>query len=223
MDTYFSPSRVSLIERGIIYVIAHARGGGELGRQWYDDGKFLKKKNTFFDFIDCAEYLLNEGITTKDKFIIQGASAGGLLVGAVMTMRPNLCHLVVAEVPFVDVVNSMLDASIPLTAFEWEEWGDPRERDFFDYMLSYSPYDNIKAINYPHTLVTTGLNDPRVAFWEPAKFTAKLRALKTDKNELLLKTNMGAGHGGASGRYESMKELAFIYSDVLDKMDLVDN
>ncbi len=223
MDTYFSPSRVSLIERGIVYVIAHVRGGGELGRKWYDDGKFLKKKNTFFDFIDCAEYLLNKGITTKDKFIIQGASAGGLLVGAVMTMRPDLCHLVVAEVPFVDVVNSMLDASIPLTAGEWEEWGDPSEKDFFDYMLSYSPYDNIKAINYPHTLVTTGLNDPRVAFWEPAKFTAKLRALKTDNNELVLKTNMGAGHGGASGRYESMKEIAFIYSYVLDKMGLVDN
>lgn len=223
MDTYFSPSRVSLIERGIVFVIAHVRGGGELGRQWYDDGKFLKKKNTFFDFIDCAEYLLNEEITTKDKFIIQGASAGGLLVGAVMTMRPDLCHLVVAEVPFVDVVNSMLDASIPLTAGEWEEWGDPRKKDFFDYMLSYSPYDNIKAINYPHTLVTTGLNDPRVAFWEPAKFTAKLRALKTDKNELVLKTNMGAGHGGASGRYESMKEIAFIFSYVLDKMGLVDN
>ncbi|MHA1953105.1 MAG: S9 family peptidase [Candidatus Heimdallarchaeaceae archaeon] len=220
-DTYFSPTRVSLIERGMIYVIAHIRGGGELGRQWYEDGKFLKKKNTFYDFIDCAQYLIDNKITTTDQLIAMGVSAGGLLMGAVLNMRSDLFRLILARVPFVDVINSMLDESIPLTSEEWEEWGDPRDKEYFDYMLSYSPYDNIEAKNYPDTLVTSGLNDPRVAFWEPAKFVAKLRQLKTDNNELLLKTNMGAGHHGASGRYALMKEIAFIYAYALDKAKLV--
>ena len=221
MDPEFSPNILSLTERGVIYVISHVRGGGELGRHWYEDGKMLKKKNTFFDFIDTAEYLIKENITTKEKLVIAGGSAGGLLVGACVTMRPDLFHFVVPRVPFVDVVTTMLDETIPLTAQEWKEWGDPRDKEFFDYMLSYSPYDQIKAVDYPHMLVTTGLNDPRVAFWEPAKFVAKLRDLKTDNNDLILKTNMGAGHHGASGRYQYLKELAFIYANVLDKVDLV--
>ncbi|MCE7741845.1 MAG: S9 family peptidase, partial [Candidatus Heimdallarchaeota archaeon] len=201
MDPYFSPNILSLTDRGIIYVIAHIRGGGELGRQWYEDGKMLKKKNSFYDFIDSGEYLITENITTKDHLVIAGGSAGGLLVGAAITMRQDLFHFAVARVAFVDVINTMLDESIPLTAQEWKEWGNPKDKEMFDYMLSYSPYDNVQAIDYPHMLVTSGLNDPRVAFWEPAKFVAKLRTLKTDKNELLLKTNMGAGHHGASGRY----------------------
>ena len=221
MDPYFSPTILSLTERGYIYVIAHVRGGGELGRQWYEDGRVLKKKNTFYDFIDSAEYLMKEGITTKDQLAIGGGSAGGLLVGAVVTMRPDLCNLVIAEVPFVDVINTMLDETIPLTAQEWKEWGNPKDKESFDYIMTYSPYDNIKKADYPHIIVTTGLNDPRVAFWEPAKFVAKFRALKTDNNDLILKTNMGAGHSGASGRYESMKEKAFIYSNALDKAGLI--
>ena len=221
MDPNFSPTILSLTSRGVIYVIAHIRGGGELGRKWYEDGKMLKKKNTFYDFIDCGEYLIQENVTTREHLVIAGGSAGGLLVGAVVTLRPDFCHYVVARVPFVDVINTMLDDSIPLTAQEWKEWGNPNIKEQFDYMISYSPYDNIQATNYPHMLVTSGLNDPRVAFWEPAKFVAKLRALKTDKNELLLKTNMGAGHHGASGRYAHMKETAFIYATVLDKVGLV--
>ncbi|MHA1555975.1 MAG: S9 family peptidase [Candidatus Heimdallarchaeota archaeon] len=219
-DTNFSPTLVSLIERDMVYIIAHIRGGGELGRKWYDDGKLLKKKNTFNDFIDCAKYLLDKKVTTKEQLVVAGGSAGGLLMGAIMNMAPELFHLVIARVPFIDVINTMLDETIPLTAQEWEEWGNPNDKEYFDYMISYSPYDNIEAKDYPHTLVTAGLNDPRVAYWEPAKMVAKLRALKTDKNELLLKTNMGAGHGGASGRYEHMKETAFIYGYALDKIGL---
>ncbi|MCE7749808.1 MAG: S9 family peptidase [Candidatus Heimdallarchaeota archaeon] len=221
VDPYFSPTAVSLIERGIIYVIAHVRGSGVLGRPWYEEGRLLKKKNSFYDFIDTAEHLIENNVTTKKQLVIAGASAGGLLVGGAVTMRPDLFHFVVARVPFVDVINTMLDESIPLTAQEWKEWGDPRDKEYFDYMLSYSPYDQVESRNYPHLLVTSGLNDPRVAFWEPAKFVAKLRTLKTDNNDLLLKTNMGAGHHGASGRYESMKETAFIYANVLDKVGLV--
>lgn len=220
-DPYFSPTRISLIERGMTFVIAHVRGGGELGRQWYEDGKFLKKKNTFNDFIDCAQYLVDNKLTTPEQLTAMGGSAGGLLMGAIMNMNPDLFNLIIARVPFVDVVITMLDESIPLTSEEWEEWGDPRDKEYFDYMLSYSPYDNVEAKDYPNTLVTSGLNDPRVAFWEPAKFVAKLRSLKTDNNELLLKTNMGAGHHGASGRYEKMKEIAFIYAYALDKAKLV--
>ena len=223
MDPYFSPRSVSLIERGVVYVIAHVRGSGVLGRQWYEDGKFLKKKNTFTDFIDCSKYLIEEKITTSDKLIALGGSAGGLLMGAIMNMNPELYHLIIARVPFIDVINTMLDESIPLTSEEWEEWGDPRDKVYFDYMLSYSPYDNIETKDYPNILVTAGLNDPRVHYWEPAKLVAKLRAMKTDDNELILKTNMGAGHSGASGRYEAMKELAFVYAVALDKVGLVDN
>ncbi len=220
MDPEFSSSILSLTERGIIYVISHVRGGGELGRPWYEDGKMLKKKNSFYDFIDTAEHLLKENVTTKEQLVIAGGSAGGLLVGACVTMRPDLFHFVIPRVPFVDVVTTMLDDSIPLTAQEWKEWGNPNDKEQFDYMLSYSPYDQIRAIDYPHMLVTTGLNDPRVAFWEPAKFVAKLRALKTDNNDLVLKTNMGAGHHGASGRYQYLKETAFIYANILDKVNL---
>ena len=221
IDPYFSSNILSLTERGMVYVIAHIRGGGELGRQWYEDGKMLKKKNTFYDFIDSGEYLIKENITTRDKLVIAGGSAGGLLVGAVVTLQPDFCHYAIARVAFVDVINTMLDESIPLTSQEWKEWGNPKIKEEFDYMLSYSPYDNIRAVDYPHMLVTSGLNDPRVAFWEPAKFVAKLRDLKTGSNDLLLKTNMGAGHHGASGRYTYLKEIAFIYATVLDKVGLL--
>ena len=220
MDPYFSPRGVSLFERGVVYIIAHVRGSGVLGRQWYEDGKFLKKKNTFTDFIDCSKYLIEEKITTSSQLIAMGGSAGGLLMGAIMNMNPELYHLIIARVPFIDVINTMLDESIPLTSEEWEEWGDPRDKVYFDYMLSYSPYDNIEAKDYPNILVTAGLNDPRVHYWEPAKLVAKLRDMKIDNNELILKTNMGAGHSGASGRYEAMKELAFVYAVALDKVGL---
>jgi oligopeptidase B len=216
----FSSNRLSLLDRGIIFAIAHVRGGGEMGRKWYEDGKFLHKKNTFTDFIACAEYLIAEGWTTSHAIAISGGSAGGLLVGAVMNMRPDLFKVVVADVPFVDVVTTILDTSLPLSAMEWEEWGNPNDKVYYDYMKSYSPYDNVEAKDYPDTLITAGLNDSRVKYWEPAKWTAKLRELKTDNNILLLKTNMGAGHSGASGRYESLKELAFEYAFVLDRLGL---
>lgn len=217
-EPYFSTIRVSLLDRGFVFAIAHIRGGSEMGRKWYEDGKFLKKKNTFTDFINCAEHLVKEKYTTSDKLAIAGGSAGGLLMGAVVNMRPDLFNTVVAHVPFVDVINTMLDETIPLTVVEYEEWGNPNDKVYFDYMLSYSPYDNVEAKNYPNILVTAGLNDPRVQYWEPAKWTAKLRELKTDDNTLLLKTNMGAGHGGASGRYEAIKEYAFEYAFVLDQL-----
>ncbi|RUS96164.1 oligopeptidase B [Dulcicalothrix desertica PCC 7102] len=211
----FSSSRLPLLERGFVFAIAHIRGGGEFGRKWYESGKFLNKKNTFTDFITCAEYLIEQKWTSEQHLAISGGSAGGLLMGAVINMRPDLFKVVVADVPFVDVVTTIADTSLPLSAIEWDEWGNPNEKVYYDYMKSYSPYDNVEAKNYPHLLVTAGLNDPRVKYWEPAKWTAKLRELKTDKNILLLKTNMGAGHGGASGRYESLKELAFEYAFVL--------
>lgn len=218
MDPYFSTIRLSLLERGYIYAMAHVRGGSEMGRKWYDDGKFLNKKNTFMDFIACAEALINENYTNSDKLAMSGGSAGGLLMGAVVNMRPDLFQVVVADVPFVDVINTMLDETIPLTVTEFEEWGNPKDKKYFDYMLSYSPYDNVERKDYPHMLVTAGLNDPRVQYWEPAKWVARLRDYKTDNNTLLLKTNMGAGHGGASGRYERIKEMAFEYAFVLDKI-----
>jgi oligopeptidase B len=199
-----------------VYAIAHIRGGGEMGRPWYDDGKLLKKKNTFTDFIACAEHLIAEKYTSADRLAAMGGSAGGLLMGAISNLRPDLFKVVVAYVPFVDVINTMLDESIPLTVTEFEEWGNPKDEAYFDYMLSYSPYDNVEAKAYPNLLITAGLNDPRVQYWEPAKWTAKLRATKTDNNRLLLKTNMGAGHGGASGRYDALKETAFEYAFVLD-------
>ncbi|HEY9882226.1 MAG TPA: S9 family peptidase, partial [Thermosynechococcaceae cyanobacterium] len=208
----FSSTRLSLLERGVVVAIAHIRGGSEMGRQWYEDGKFLSKKNTFTDFIACSEHLIAQGWTSKEQLAILGGSAGGLLMGAVINLRPDLFKAVVAHVPFVDVVTTILDDHLPLSVMEREEWGDPNDKTFYDYMKSYSPYDNVEAKDYPNLLITAGLNDSRVAYWEPAKWTAKLRSLKTDHNCLLLKTNMGAGHGGASGRYDSLKEIAFEYA-----------
>ncbi|BAT54108.1 protease II [Nostoc sp. NIES-3756] len=217
----FSSSRLSLLDRGVVCAIAHIRGGEEMGRKWYEDGKFLQKKNTFTDFIACAEYLIKEGWTASDRLAITGGSAGGLLMGAVINLRPELFKIVVADVPFVDVVTTILDTSLPLSAMEWEEWGNPNDQVYYEYMKSYSPYDNVEAKDYPHLLITAGLNDSRVKYWEPAKWTAKLRQLKTDNNVLLLKTNMDAGHSGASGRYESLRELAFEYAFILDRLGLV--
>jgi len=211
-DPYFSSIRLTLLDRGFIYAIAHIRGGQEMGRPWYDNGKLLKKKNTFTDFIACAEHLIEQGYTDRDLLVINGGSAGGLLMGVVVNMRPDLFKAVIADVPFVDVINTMLDPSLPLVREEYEEWGNPNEKEFFDYMYSYSPYNNIKAQDYPAMLVTAGLNDPRVSYWEPAKFVAKLRTMKTDRNLLLLKTNLDAGHAGASGRYDYIKEIAFEYA-----------
>lgn len=216
MEPYFSLSRLSLLDRGFVYAIAHIRGGQEMGRQWYENGKLLKKKNTFTDFIDCAEFLIEEKYCAKDKVFAMGGSAGGLLMGAVTNMRPDLWKGVIAEVPFVDVVTTMLDASIPLTTFEWDEWGNPAQKEYYDYMKSYSPYDQVEAKDYPALFITTGLHDSQVQYWEPAKWVAKMRKMKTDDNPLLLHTNMEAGHGGASGRFESLKELAMEYAFVLD-------
>lgn len=222
MDASFNAPRLSLIDRGFIFAIAHVRGGQELGRQWYEDGKMFRKKNTFTDFIDCGRYLVDQGYTNPDRMFAMGGSAGGLLMGAVINMAPELFHGVVAQVPFVDVVTTMLDDSIPLTTSEFDEWGDPNSKDSYEYMLSYSPYDNVEAKDYPHLLVTTGLHDSQVQYWEPAKWVAKLRAVKTDDNDLLLKTNMDAGHGGASGRYERYKEAAFYFAFLLDHAGATD-
>ena len=208
LDPYFSSIRLSLLERGFIYVIAHIRGGEDLGRQWYDDGKLLNKKNTFTDYIDCAEYLIAEGITTTEHLYAQGGSAGGLLMGAVMNMRPDLWKGVIAQVPFVDVVSTMLDDTIPLTTGEYDEWGNPNEEEYYHYIKSYSPYDQVEAKAYPNTLITTGLHDSQVQYWEPAKWIAKLREMRTDDNILIMDCNMETGHGGASGRFEALKETA---------------
>lgn len=216
MDAYFSLARLSLLDRGFVWAIAHIRGGEEMGRQWYEDGKMLNKKNTFLDFIACAEHLINNGYTSPQKMFAMGGSAGGLLVGAVVNMRPDLWKGVIAQVPFVDVVTTMLDESIPLTTGEYDEWGNPNEKQYYDYILSYSPYDNVEAKDYPAMLITTGLHDSQVQYWEPAKWAAKLRALKTDKNPLYLKTEMDYGHGGASGRFEGYKEVALEYAFMLD-------
>ena len=217
---HFSSLRISLLDRGFVFAIAHIRGGEEMGRKWYEDGKFLQKKNTFTDFIACTEHLIAEKWTKSDRLVISGGSAGGLLMGAVINLRPDLFKVVVADVPFVDVLTTILDTSLPLTILEWEEWGNPNEREYYDYIKSYSPYDNVTTQNYPTLLITGGLHDSRVKYWEPAKWTAKLRTVKTDNNLLLLKTNMSAGHGGASGRYESLKEIAFEYAFVLDRLNL---
>jgi len=187
-----------------------------MGRSWYEGGKLLEKRNTFTDFIACAEYLVQEGYTSPDRLFASGGSAGGLLMGAVVNLSPDLFHGIVTRVPFVDVVTTMLDESIPLTTGEYDEWGNPNDKTYYDYMLSYSPYDNVEAKAYPHMLVTTGLHDSQVQYWEPAKWVAKLRALKTDDNRLLLRCKMEAGHGGVSGRYKRYKETAFIYAFVLD-------
>lgn len=216
IDASFSSTSLSLVDRGFIYAIAHIRGGQEMGRPWYEDGKLMNKKNTFTDFIDCAEYLVEAGYADPERLFARGGSAGGLLMGAVINMRPDLWKGVVAAVPFVDIVTTMLDDTIPLTTFEYDEWGNPNEKDAYEYMLSYSPYDNVEAKEYPNLLVTTGLHDSQVQYWEPAKWVARMRKLKTDDNRLLLKTNMVAGHGGASGRFERIKEIAFEYAFVLD-------
>jgi oligopeptidase B len=215
-DPYFSSDRLSLLDRGFIFAIAHVRGGSEMGRSWYESGKLLQKKNTFTDFVACAEHLVRGKYTSSARLVASGGSAGGLLMGAVVNLRPDLFTAVIAAVPFVDVVTTMLDPSIPLTTLEYDEWGNPEKQQFYRYMKSYSPYDNVEAKSYPHLLVTTGLNDPRVAFWEPVKWVAKLRATKTDKNRLLLKTHLEAGHGGPSGRYSRLRETAFQYAFVLD-------
>ncbi|MEA2725034.1 MAG: oligopeptidase [Gemmatimonadales bacterium] len=215
-DPSFSSNTLSLLDRGFVVAIAHVRGGEEMGRPWYEGGKLLNKRSTFTDFISSAEHLIAAGYTSADRLAINGGSAGGLLMGAVTNLRPDLFRVVLADVPFVDVVNTMLDASLPLTVIEYDEWGNPNEQTAYDYIRSYSPYDNIEAKDYPHMLVTAGLNDPRVAYWEPAKWTAKLRATKTNGARLLLRTNMGAGHGGASGRFDFLREIAFKYGFMLD-------
>jgi oligopeptidase B len=212
MNPSFSSVRLSLLDRGFVYAIAHIRGGQEMGRQWYEDGKLLKKKNTFTDYIACAEHLIQQNYTNPDKLFAQGGSAGGLLMGAVVNMRPDLFKGMHAAVPFVDVVTTMLDTSIPLTTGEFDEWGNPAEKQYYDYMLSYSPYDNVEAKDYPNMLVTTGLHDSQVQYFEPAKWVAKLREMKTDNNLLLLHTNMEAGHGGASGRFQPYRETALQYA-----------
>lgn len=217
----FSSARLSLLDRGVIYAKAYIRGGGELGEEWREAGRMNQKMNTFNDFIDCADYFVKNKYTSKDRLVILGGSAGGLLMGAVVNMRPDLFKAVVAQVPFVDVINTMLDASLPLTTSEWIEWGNPNKREEFSYMNKYSPYDNVKAQAYPNILVQVSLNDSQVPYWEGTKFAAKLRAMKTDKNPLLVKVNMGAGHGGASGRYDALREAAFTYAYMLWQMGLV--
>jgi oligopeptidase B len=220
MYPYFSISRLSLLDRGFVYAIAHIRGGQEMGGQWYDDGKMMNKKNTFNDFIDCSKFLIEQKYTSSDRLFANGGSAGGLLMGAITNMAPELYKGIIAEVPFVDVITTMMDETIPLTTFEWLEWGNPGIQPQYEYMLSYSPYDNVEKKAYPNLLVTTGLHDSQVQYWEPAKWVAKLRANKTDNNLLLLYTNMDAGHGGASGRFKALKEDALQYAFVLDLMNI---
>jgi oligopeptidase B len=216
----FSSNRLSLLDRGMAVAIAHVRGGGEMGKAWHDDGRMLRKRNTFTDFIAVAEHLIAQGYTAADRLAIEGGSAGGLLVGAAVNMRPDLFRLAVSKVPFVDVLNSMLDADLPLTVGEYEEWGNPNHRDEYEYMKTYCPYTNLAAHDYPAMLVKTSFHDSQVMYWEPAKYVARLRTLKTDGNPLLLKTNMAAGHGGASGRYDYLREVAFDYAFVLTRLGL---
>ena len=216
MDAGFSSARLSLLNRGFVYAIAHIRGGQEMGRHWYEDGKLLKKKNTFTDFINCAEHLIANSYTTNEKLFAMGGSAGGLLMGAICNMRPDLWRGVVNAVPFVDVITTMLDETIPLTTFEFDEWGNPKNKEYYDYMKSYSPYDNIEQKNYPNILVTSGYWDSQVQYWEPAKYVAKLRDYKADNNLLLFWCNMDAGHGGKSGRFEALKEVALEYAFMMD-------
>jgi oligopeptidase B len=216
MDAGFSSARLSLLNRGFVYAIAHIRGGQEMGRHWYEDGKLLKKKNTFTDFINCAEHLIANNYTTNEKLFAMGGSAGGLLMGAICNMRPDLWRGVVNAVPFVDVITTMLDETIPLTTFEFDEWGNPKNKEYYDYMKSYSPYDNIEKKAYPNILVTSGYWDSQVQYWEPAKYVAKLRDYKTDNNQLLFWCNMDAGHGGKSGRFEALKEVALEYAFMMD-------
>lgn len=220
MNPSFSSVRLSLLDRGFVYAIAHIRGGQEMGRFWYEDGKLFKKKNTFTDFIACAEHLIAEKFTQPEKLFAMGGSAGGLLMGAVINIRPDLFKGVIATVPWVDVVTTMLDSSVPLTTAEYDEWGDPNIKEYYDYMLSYSPYDNVEAKEYPNLLVTTGLHDSQVQYWEPVKWVAKLRAMKTDSNRLLLYTNMEAGHSGASGRFRRHRETALEYAFILELLEI---
>jgi oligopeptidase B len=215
IEPYFSSPRLSLLDRGFAFAIAHIRGGEEMGRLWYEEGKLLKKKNTFTDFIDCAQYLIDKNYTSPQNLFALGGSAGGLLIGAVINMRPDMWRGVIAAVPFVDVVTTMLDTSIPLTTGEFDEWGNPVDPVYYEYMKSYSPYDNVERKDYPAMLVTTGLHDSQVQYWEPAKWVAKLRVYKTDNNPLLFFCNMETGHGGASGRFQRHKETAMEYAFLL--------
>jgi oligopeptidase B len=215
MTPSFSSARLSLLDRGMIYVIAHIRGGAEMGEKWRQDGRMFKKLNTFNDFVDSADWLVKNKYTSSDKLVIQGGSAGGLLMGAVTNMRPDLFKAVIAQVPFVDVMNTMLDETLPLTTEEWIEWGNPNEKKAWDYMIQYSPYENVKAQAYPNMLIEVSLNDSQVPYWEGAKFAARIREFNTGNNPILLKTNMGAGHGGSSGRYDRLKEVAFDYAYAL--------
>ncbi|MEE8218509.1 MAG: S9 family peptidase [Vicinamibacteria bacterium] len=217
----FSSNRLSLLDRGVVVALAHIRGGGDLGKRWHDAGRMLSKRNTFTDFIACAEHLLAEGYGARERLVIEGASAGGLLMGAVTNMRPDLFRAVLLEVPFVDVINTMLDETLPLTVGEFEEWGNPRDKTAYEYIRSYCPYINLKRADYPAMLVRTSLNDSQVMYWEPAKYVARLRTLKTDARPLLLETNMAAGHGGASGRYDRLREIAFDYAFILWQMGLM--
>jgi len=216
IDAGFSSTRLSLLDRGFVFAIAHVRGSEYLGRNWYENGKLLNKLNTFYDFIDCAKFLIDKKYTSVEHLYASGGSAGGLLMGAVINLNPELFNGVVASVPFVDVLTTMLDDSIPLTTGEYDEWGNPNEKEFYDYMKLYSPYDNVKRQNYPNILVTTGLHDSQVQYFEPAKWVAKLRDFKTDNNLLVLHTDMEAGHGGASGRFDALKEIARDYSFIID-------
>ena len=216
----FGSSRISLLDRGVVMAFAHIRGGGDMGKPWHDAGRLMHKRNTFTDFIAVTRHLLDRGYGDRKRVAIEGGSAGGLLMGAVVNLDPSLFRAVVSHVPFVDVINTMLDASLPLTVPEYEEWGDPKEREAFEYMLGYSPYDNVESKEYPAMLVKTSLYDSQVMYWEPAKYVAKLRRLKTDKNHLLLHTNMTAGHGGASGRYDYLKEIAFDYAFLIRELDV---
>ena len=212
MDASFTSTRLSLLNRGFAFAIAHIRGGQEMGRKWYEDGKMMNKKNTFTDFIDCGEYLVKEKYTSKKHLYANGGSAGGMLMGAIANMAPTLWNGIIADVPFVDVVNTMLDENIPLTTNEFDEWGNPKNKEAYLYMKSYSPYENVERKNYPNILVTTGLHDSQVQYFEPAKWVAKLREMKTDNNLLLLRTNMAFGHGGASGRFDYLKDIALRYA-----------
>jgi oligopeptidase B len=222
MPDTFNSNAVSLLDRGVVLATAHIRGGGEMGKKWHEQGRMLSKMNTFTDFISCAEYLLAQGYGSKDLLAIEGGSAGGLLMGAVTNLRPDLFKVVVAHVPFVDVINTMLDESLPLTVGEFEEWGNPKIKEQYDYMVKYSPYDNVTRKAYPALLVKTSLNDSQVMYWEPAKYVAKLRAMKTDSNLLVFKINMvPAGHGGQSGRYNRLREVAFDYAFVLWRLGVV--
>jgi oligopeptidase B len=221
MDIFFNSNIFSMVDRGVVVAVAHIRGGGEMGKAWHDAGRMMNKKTTFTDFISCAEYLVAHGYGSKDKLAIEGRSAGGLLMGAVLNMRPDLFHAAIVGVPFVDVINTMLDESLPLTVTEFEEWGNPKEKPAFDYMISYSPYDNLEDKPYPNILVKTSFNDSQVMYWEPAKYTAKMRATRTDHHLLILKTNLDpAGHGGASGRYDRLKEASFDYAFILTQMGI---